>query len=298
METQEFRREVHNGWVALTLVVLGLLLLLGWGGLNAWLAMKEFDTAAVISLVLLVLAFAGWVVCLNGFFTLQPNGAAVMTLFGKYVGTEARSGFHWANPFYTNRKVSLRHVNLNTPTIKVNDVRGNPIEIAAVMVWRVDNTAKAVFDVEDYRNYVNVQSEAALRHMAMAYPYDVYDTDDKISLRGSPDEIAQALRHAIQERVAMAGVIVEEARLAHLAYASEIAGAMLQRQQADALVAARTRIVEGAVGMVEMAVERLSEHGKVELDEERKAAMASNLMVVLCGHEGVRPIVNAGTLYH
>jgi len=298
METQEFRRQVVNGWAALAVILLALLLLGAWSILTVMLLIAEMYGMAIASGILLLLAFTVWLVCLNGFFTLQPNGAAVMLLFGKYTGTVASSGFHWANPLYVTRKVSLRHVNLNTPTIKVNDVRGNPIEIAAVMVWRVDNTAKAIFDVEDYRNFVNVQSEAALRHMAMAYPYDVFSETDKISLRGSPDEISQALRAEIQERVAMAGIIIEEARLAHLAYASEIAGAMLQRQQADALVAARTRIVEGAVGMVEMAVERLAEHGKVELDEERKAAMASNLMVVLCGHEGARPIVNAGTLYH
>ena len=194
------------------------------------------------------------------------------------------------------KKVSLRAHNLNGEKIKVNDLRGNPIEIAVVVVWRVTDTAKAVFDVEDFQDYVNVQSEAALRHLAMAYSYDTFE-GDTISLRGSVDEVSERLQSEVQERVARAGVLVEEARISHLAYAPEIAGAMLQRQQAEAVVAARTRIVDGAVGMVEMALDKLEEHKTIELDDERKAAMVSNLLVVLCGHDHAQPIVNTGTLY-
>jgi regulator of protease activity HflC (stomatin/prohibitin superfamily) len=214
------------------------------------------------------------------------------------VGTVRVSGFHWANPFYLKKKVSLRRRNLNGATIKVNDLRGNPIEIAAVVVWRVEDAAKASFDVDHFENYVSIQSEAALRHMAMAYPYDDFHATELISLRGSTDEVSKALQVEVQERVAPAGVVIEETRLAHLAYAAEIAGAMLQRQQAEAVVAARARIVEGAVGMVEMAIAKLEESKKIVLDDERKAAMVSNLLVVLCSHESTHPIVNAGTLYH
>jgi regulator of protease activity HflC (stomatin/prohibitin superfamily) len=239
-----------------------------------------------------------WLVCLNGFFTLQPNEASVLIFFGKYVGTVRTSGFHWVNPLTLRRKISLRQRNLNTPTIKVNDLGGNPIEIAAVLVWSVLDTTKAVFDVENYQKFVEVQAEAALRHLAMAYPYDSFSDHESISLRGNPEEVAKALVTEVQERIANAGCVINEGRLAHLAYAPEIASAMLQRQQADAIVAARSRIVEGSVGMVEMAIERLSQNGKLTLDDERRASMATNLMVVLCAHEGVRPVVNAGTLYH
>ncbi len=298
MYTREQVRTVCSGWVALALVIatgIAIALMVAFGA-------YEFSHRAVqLGTWLLVcgtLAFIPWIISTHGFFTLQPNEAAVLILFGKYVGSVKSSGFHWTNPFYIRKKISLRHRNLNTPTIKVNDLRGNPIEIAAVMVWRVENTAQAIFDVEDYQNYVDVQAEAALRHLAMGYSYDVFGETDHISLRGSPDEIAKALQQELQERISPAGVTVEEARLAHLAYAQEIAGAMLQRQQADAIVAARSRIVEGAVGMVEMAVERLAANGKITLDDERKASMATNLMVVLCAHESARPVVNAGTLYH
>ena len=291
MVTNDVQRRVANGWAMLfTLIAAGILIAAGgvWGAVNE----------AVPVLVALALLGTVWVVCTAGFFTLQPNEAAALILFGKYMGTVRESGFHWANPFYLKRKVSLRRRNLNGATIKVNDLRGNPIEIAAVMVWRVADAAKAIFDVDHFENYVAVQSEAALRHMAMAYPYDDFHATEEISLRGSTDEVSKALQQEVQERVAPAGVVVEETRLAHLAYAPEIAGAMLQRQQAEAVVAARARIVEGAVGMVEMALERLSANNVVELDEERKASMVSNLLVVLCSERSTQPVVNAGTIYH
>jgi len=237
-----------------------------------------------------------WLVLLFGFFTLQPNIAAVLILFGRYVGTVHESGFHWANPLLTKKKVSIRAHNLNGAKLKVNDLRGNPIEIALVMVWRVTDTAKAVFDVEDFDDYVTVQSEAALRHLALAYPYDTFEGETR-SLRGSVDEVSETLQKEVQERVARAGVLVEETRIAHLAYAPEIASVMLQRQQAEAVVAARSRIVDGAVGMVEMALEKLEQKKLVELDSERKAAMVSNLLVVLCGHDNAQPVINAGTIY-
>ncbi len=253
--------------------------------------------ATIGCVVAIILALIFWFVLMFGFFTLQPNMAAVLILFGKYVGTVDQSGFHWANPLLTKKKVSLRAHNLAGETLKVNDSRGNPIEISLVVVWRVTNTAKAAFDVEDYEDYIRVQSESALRHLAMAYPYDTFE-NETLSLRGSVDEISVALEKEVQERAANAGIEVQEARISHLAYASEIAGAMLQRQQADAIVAARQRIVEGAVGMVEMALEKLEAHQTVTLDEERKAAMVSNLLVVLCGEKAAQPIVNAGTLYN
>ena len=231
-----------------------------------------------------------------GLFTVQPNQAVVLILFGSYAGTVRDSGWWWTNPFNTRRRVSLRVRSLNGKTIKVNDHAGNPVEIAAVIVWKVLDTAQAVFDVENYEDFVSVQSETAVRHLASAYPYDEYD-HDAISLRGSTDKVSEALRVELQERLRPAGVEILEARLSHLAYAPEIAGAMLQRQQAAAIIAARQRIVEGAVGMVEMALERLSANKVVELDEERKAAMVSNLLVVLCGERAATPVLNTGTLY-
>ncbi|MFO0840252.1 MAG: SPFH domain-containing protein [Phycisphaerae bacterium] len=242
------------------------------------------------------LAALAWAIMMNGFFTLQPNQAAVLMLFGRYVGTERTPGFRWANPFLTKNKLSLRARNLNMQTIKVNDQRGNPIEIAAVVVWRVEDTAQASFDVDNYEHYVSVQSEAALRHLTSAYPYDTTE-EHTLSLRGSMDEVSVALKKELMERVAKAGVAIEDARLSHLAYAPEIAGAMLQRQQAEAVVAARTRIVDGAVGIVEMALEKLEKHSLIKLDDERKAAMVNNLLVVLCGEKAAHPVVHAGTLY-
>jgi hypothetical protein len=234
---------------------------------------------------------------LTGLFVVNPNEARVLQLFGRYVGTARSAGLRYANPFYRKRHISLRVRNFETSRLKVNDLDGNPIEIAAVVVWKVVDTAEALFEVESYDNYVHVQSEAALRNMATSYPYDAHD-DATMSLRGSTSAIADHLRKEIQDRLTRAGVEVVEARISHLAYAPEIAAAMLQRQQAGAIIAARQRIVEGAVGMVEMALDMLSTKNLVTLDEERKAAMVSNLLVVLCGERSPQPIVNAGTLHH
>ncbi len=245
-----------------------------------------------------IIVFIGYIFILPGFFTIQPNEAMVLILFGKYVGTVKNAGWHWANPFYTKKKISLRSRNINGEKIKVNDEMGNPIEIAAVIVWRVENTAEAVFDVDNYVDYVSVQSESALRHLAGLYPYDNTEDNHTISLRGSADEVSEALKDELQQRLGKAGVIVEEARLSHLAYAPEIAAAMLQRQQAAAIIAARQKIVEGAVGMVQMALNKLNESSIVELDEEKKAAMVSNLLVVLCGEKSTQPVINTGTLHN
>jgi regulator of protease activity HflC (stomatin/prohibitin superfamily) len=217
-------------------------------------------------------------------------------LFGRYAGTVKRPGLRWANPFYTKKRISQRIRNFESARLKVNDNEGNPIEIAAVVVWRVIDTAEAVFEVDDYNNYVKVQTEAALRNLATSYTYDAHD-DAQISLRGHTTTVAEHLKKEIQERLARAGVEVMEARISHLAYAPEIAHAMLQRQQAGAIIAARQRIVEGAVGMVEMALDMLSHRGIVALDDERKAAMVSNLLVVLCGDKSTQPVVNTGTIY-
>jgi hypothetical protein len=232
-----------------------------------------------------------------GFFTLQPNSAAVLVLFGAYKGTVRDSGFFFTNPFNRKLKISLRARNLNGEKLKVNDKRGNPIEIAAVVVWRVRDTAQALFDVESYENYVKIQSESAVRHVASSYAYDDGEADE-ITLRGGADEVSAALTRELQERLAKAGVHVEEARLTHLAYAPEIAQAMLRRQQAEAVIAARQKIVHGAVSMVEMALNDLSAKKVVHLDEERKAAMVSNLLVVLCGESEAHPVINTGTLYN
>ena len=233
---------------------------------------------------------------LFGLFVVNPNEGRVIQLFGKYLGTEKRTGFRWTNPFTSRRKVSLRIRNFESGKLKVNDHEGNPIEIAAVVVWRVTDTAEAIFEVDDYENFVEVQSEAAVRNMATAYPYDAHE-EGKISLRSHTNEIASHLKDEVQERLAKAGVEVIESRISHLAYAPEIASAMLQRQQASAIIAARTKIVEGAVGMVSMALEMLAKEGVVELDEERKATMVSNLLVVLCGDKDVHPVVNTGSIY-
>jgi regulator of protease activity HflC (stomatin/prohibitin superfamily) len=231
-----------------------------------------------------------------GLFTVQPNQAVVLILFGTYVGSVRESGWWWTNPFNTRKRISLRVRSLNGQTIKVNDQTGNPVEIAAVVVWRVRDSAQASFDVEDYEAFVSVQSETAVRHLATEYPYDAQE-HDAISLRGSTDKVSEFLRAELQVRLQTAGVEVVEARLSHLAYAPEIAGAMLQRQQAAAIIAARQKIVDGAVGMVEMALERLAANKVVNLDEERRAAMVSNLLVVLCGERAATPVLNTGTLY-
>ncbi len=233
---------------------------------------------------------------LFGVFMVNPNQGKVLQLFGEYKGTAKHEGLRWANPLLMKKAVSLRVRNFESSRLKVNDNEGNPIEIAAVVVWKVVDTAEAVFEVDDFENYVHVQSEAALRNLATSYPYDAHD-EHTVSLRGHTNAVADHLKREIQDRLAKAGVEVIEARISHLAYAPEIAAAMLQRQQAGAIIAARQRIVEGAVGMVEMALGMLSQKAIVELDDERKAAMVSNLLVVLCGERGAQPIVNTGTIY-
>ena len=298
METKEIRTATFGGWAMLVflLVIAPVLAYLGYYVINRAHIAYPVTATHVVGIAIWGVVVLVWGVMLFGFFTLQPNLSAVLILFGKYKGTETTSGFRWANPLLNKKKVSLRAHNLNGEKCKVNDRRGNPIEIALVVVWRVTDTAKAVFDVEDYEDYITVQSEAALRHLAMSYSYDTFEGDE-LSLRGSVDEVSRGLEKEVQDRVSRAGVLVEEARIAHLAYAPEIAGAMLQRQQAEAIVAARQRIVDGAVGMVEMALDKLEEHKTIDLDAERKAAMVSNLLVVLCGDKAAHPVVNAGTLY-
>ena len=246
--------------------------------------------------VLALLASIAVFICWFGFYMVQPNQSAVLQLFGRYVGTDFENGLRWANPFYSKQKVSLRVRNFESSKLKVNDHAGNPVDIAAVVVWKVVDSAEAVFEVEDYENFVNIQSEAALRYLASSYPYEA-EKESEISLRSSGSDITDLLRTEIQNRLHKAGVEVIEARISHLAYAQEIASAMLQRQQARAVVMARQQIVEGAVGMVEMALQRLSEKEVVQLDEERKAAMVSNLLVVLCGDHSVSPVINTGTIY-
>ncbi|NQZ90219.1 MAG: SPFH domain-containing protein [Colwellia sp.] len=246
----------------------------------------------VISLLMSIVIF----ICWFGFFMVNPKEARVMQLFGKYAGTVHDSGLRWANPFYTKMRVSLRVRNFESSKLKVNDKNGNPIEIAAVIVWEVTDTAEAVFQVDDYEDFVSIQSESALRNLATSYAYDHHEDND-ISLRSDPAKISAALKIEVQDRLEKAGVTVIESRISHLAYAPEIANAMLKRQQAMAIIAARRTIVEGAVGMVEMALAKLEERGIVELDTERKAAMVSNLLVVLCSDEAAQPVINAGSLY-
>ena len=323
---QERERTVMSGWAMLPVVILtwvaapyaivkgmfGLALLVPVGGDLGW---------SIGLIVLGALLIPTAILLTKGLFSLQPNEAQVLILFGKYVGTVRKDGFHWANPFSVDRgslatvqegeeadvvrwnskyRVSLRARNFQTETLKVNDQRGNPIEIAAVVVWRVLDTAKALFDVDEYEHYVRVQSETAVRHVATSYPYDhiTSESSDELTLRANTDEVSAALQQELQARLGKAGVAVEEARLTHLAYAPEIAGAMLRRQQAEAIIAARQKIVHGAVSMVEMALSELSEKKVVELDEERKAAMVGNLLVVLCGEAEAEPVINTGTLYH
>jgi len=243
-----------------------------------------------------LLCFVAMILVFRGLVLVNPNQSKVVVLFGNYVGTLRRDGFYRVNPFASRRVVSLRAHNFNSDKLKVNDLRGNPIEIGAVVVWRVRDTAQAAFDVEDFESYVQVQTESALRHLASQHPYDS-PHDTEVSLRGSSDSVNAELQKELTTRLQMAGIEVLEARLSHLAYAPEIAGAMLQRQQAEAIIDARKRIVDGAVGMVQMALEQLKAHDVVSLDEERKAQMVSNLLVVLCSERGTQPVVNTGTLY-
>ena len=327
----ERERHAAGGWLALVLVVLWFVAALAvFGSVGAGAAEGALSPAEVGLRVWAGLLMIGLGVFLCfGFFTLQPNEARVLILFGAYKGTVRRAGFHWANPLYArNRgnvpgaapvpkrvkvgplslsdgtvtrpklttKLSLRAHNFNSETLKVNDKRGNPVEIAAVVVWRVDDTAQAVFDVEDYESYVQVQSESAIRSIASLYAYD-HGEEHEATLRSGGDEVARELQRELEVRLKKAGVVVEEARLTHLAYAPEIAPAMLRRQQAEAVIAAREKIVLGAVSMVEMALNELAKKNVVKLDEERKAAMVSNLLVVLCGTEEASPVINTGTLF-
>lgn len=272
----------------LTFVVFLLMLI---GGISL-LATEQFVTGTIVLVIDFILVLPGLII-------VNPNESKVLTLFGKYVGTVKSDGFFWVNPLTTKKKLSLRARNLNGQQLKVNDKMGNPIEIGAVVVWQVQDTAKASFAVEDYVQYVNVQSEAAVRHLANSFAYDnLEDEDAEITLKDGADKVNSLLEQELNERLSRAGIEVVEARISHLAYAQEIASAMLQRQQATAVIAARKLIVEGAVGMVEMALERLSEKEIVSLDEERKAAMVSNLLVVLCGDRNAQPVVNTGTLYN
>lgn len=278
-----------NGWrILIGLIALAIVAVLG-----IIIGIRAKKPAFIVpNIFLLVLCGVSF----KGFFTVEPNQGVVLLLFGKYKGTERETGFRWANPLCNRQRVSLRTRNFDSEKLKVNDKNGNPIEISAVVVWHVHNTAQATFDIDDFNNYVHVQAESAVRHLATSYAYD--DSDgEPVSLRSATDEVSEALGREIQERVKNAGVTIDEARINHLAYAPEIAHAMLQRQQADAIISARQKIVEGAVGMVEMALSRLREQNVLDLDEERKASMVSNLLVVLCSDKSTQPIVNAGSLY-
>ncbi len=257
------------------------------------------EERTVIGVVLGVLCFLLFIFFIKGLMIIQPNHSRVLVFFGKYVGSVKDNGLFFINPLYGTHKLSLRSQNMQGQTLKVNDKMGNPIEIGAVVVWQVGDTYKAAYDVASYVDYVKTQSEAAIRHLAVSFPYDnLEDEHAGITLREGGEKVNQILEQELTDRLARAGIIVQEARISHLAYASEIAGAMLQRQQATAIVAARTKIVEGAVGMVDLALKKLSAENIVELDDERKAAMVSNLMVVLCGEKAAQPILNAGTLHH
>lgn len=290
----DYRKEGTFEKPAATMNGIGMLLLLIALAVAVVPAAAVFRSPVAIAALGLAIVFIA-----PGFFMLQPNEAGVITLFGAYVGTERTPGLRWTLPWNGRRRVSVRARNNNVDTLKVNDKRGNPVEIAAVVVWRVEDTAQATFDVEDFEQFVRVQSESALRHVATRYDYDEGGEPEAhvVTLRAGADVVAEALREELQARVQLAGVKVEEAKLTHLAYAPEIAGAMLRRQQADAVIAARAKIVIGAVSMVEMALKSLSEKNVIELDDERRASMVSNLMVVLCAERDTQPVVNAGTLY-
>ncbi|KQV59598.1 MULTISPECIES: SPFH domain-containing protein [unclassified Duganella] len=276
----------YSGYLALTVVVMLAIF--------AFLLLRGFQPVLAAACVLVAVFLA------PGLYMLQPNESAILTLFGQYIGTDRSEGLRWAFPLYRKQRLSLRARNLNAPTLKVNDKRGNPVEISAAIVWRVQDTAQAIFDVDDFERYVAVQAEAAIRHLASRYAYD--DGEDlakgEMTLRSGMDEVSLALRSELQERFKAAGVETVDAKLTHLAYAPEIAQVMLRRQQAEAIVSARSRIVHGAVSMVESALNALAEREIVELDAERKAAMVSNLLVVLCSDKETQPIVNTGTLYN
>ena len=286
--SEERRAGTANGYVAL--LVLAGAIVAGLVGLGF------VDRAPGLGALIILLAVLTAVFIAPGFYMLQPNQAAAITLFGSYKGTDRASGLRWVIPWMIRRKVSVRANNVISERIKVNDLRGNPIEMAAQVVWRVTDTAQALFDVDDYRAFVNVQIEAAVRTIGSRYPYDDYEHQE-VTLRGNHDQVGAELRAELIARLVVAGITVDECGFTHLAYAQEIAGAMLRRQQAQAVVAARTTLVEGAVGMVELALDQLSAKNVVELDDERRAAMVSNLMVVLCGERDTQPVVNTGSLY-
>ncbi|MEQ8411867.1 MAG: SPFH domain-containing protein [Erythrobacter sp.] len=286
--SSESRGNAYNGYFMLVLLLVLLLspvlLLIAAAPKGAVVASAVF---AAVSLVFILI----------GFFMIQPNQAVVLTLFGEYRGTVRKDGLHWVWPWFGNEKVSVRAHNMHSERVKINDLRGNPIEIACNVVWRVADTAQAVFDVDDYKEFVNIQIEAGLRTVGSRHPYDSMSEDDETTLRGSADVVNRELIVELNERLHVAGITVDEAGLTHLAYAAEIAGAMLRRQQADAVISARRKVVIGAVGMVEDALEKLAADDIVELDDERRAAMVSNLLVVLCGDSEAQPVVNTGTLY-
>lgn len=286
---REINRKVPSGYLMAVLIFVAEAAMIYWFVHSV----QIFSTSGIIVTGIgMALVFILWF----GFFMVHPNQARVLQLFGAYVGTAREPGLRWANPFYTKKAVSLRVRNFESGKLKVNDSHGSPIEIAAVVVWRVIDTAEAIFEVDDYEQFVTIQSESALRNLSTTYPYEPHE-GESLALRSNPAEIAQALREEIQDRLEEAGVNVIEARISHLAYAPEIANAMLRRQQASAVIAARTQIVAGAVGMVRMALEQLSAEKIVDLDEERKAAMVGNLLTVLCSEESVRPVLNSGSLY-
>jgi len=286
---RENERKVPSGYLMLVVIFVLQLATIYW----MYAAVLAQSVASIISAVIASVIVA---ILWAGFFMVHPNQARVLQLFGAYVGTARQPGLRWANPFYSKKPVSTRVRNFESGKLKVNDLRGSPIEIAAVVVWKVTDTAEAIFEVDNYEEFVTIQSESALRNLSTTYPYEPHEGDG-LALRSDPAEIAQALRREIQDRLEEAGVNVIEARISHLAYAPEIANAMLRRQQASAVIAARTQIVAGAVGMVRMALEQLKEEQVVDLDEERKAAMVGNLLTVLCSEEGAQPVLNTGSLY-
>ena len=305
-EVNERLAKAKNGWVMLALV---LLMMVGGIALFSVSSTRVNDESVfAVGMVAGMLLFIVGIVMAGGFKTLQPNEAYVFTLFGKYYGSIKRDGYFWVNPFCSAvnparatmgsaKKLSMKAMTLNNEKQKVNDEEGNPIEISVVVIWRITNTARAVFNVDNYMAYLSTQCDAAIRQVARQYPYDVSSNGDEKSLRGSAQEVADILKGEIQTRAEMAGIEILEARISHLAYAPEIAAAMLQRQQASAIIAARQKIVEGAVSMVKMALDKLSDEQIVELDDERKAQMVSNLLVVLCGNKDAQPIVNSGSIY-
>jgi len=287
---KEIQRKYASGYLALFVLPV---LFLG----NAWMFVRAIQSQTIPLIVFSVLVAIVLLVCCAGFFMVHPNQARVLTLFGTYVGSARDTGLRWANPFYAKKAVSLRVRNFDCDPLKVNDSSGNPIEIAAVVVWKVVDSAEASFEVDDYISFVEIQTEAALRNLATSYPYESH-SDDQIALRSAPQAVAEQLKMEVQDRLEKAGVEVIEARISHLAYAQEIASAMLKRQQAQAIVAARRTIVDGAVGMVKMALDELKEQEVIELDDERKTAMVSNLLVVLCAQENAQPVLNTGSLYN